>query len=156
MEFTKYDSKPKHLCILGKEGRVLVYRVRYDPSYVSQLSSSISRLYPVHANQTRRGEFEESHCAVWADYSLRSVPFVSLEFRKDNKRREAATKWIEANKDLLSALNNADRCIVPGKYSRVVFAEKRLGRKLGIGPLFRTWFGAAIHDKMSGRFASSL
>jgi hypothetical protein len=156
LEFTKYDSKPEHLCILGKDGRVLGYRVRYDPSFVSQLSSSTSRLPPIPAHLTRRGEFEERHYAVWADYALRSVPFVSLDFRNDNKRREAATQWIEANKDLLNAVNNAHRCIVPGEYSRVVSAGKRLGRELGIGPLFRSWFGAAIHDKMSGKFASSL
>jgi hypothetical protein len=29
-------------------------------------------------------------------------------------------------------------------------------KELGIGPLFRSWFGAAIHEKMSGRFASCL
>ncbi len=64
LEFTKYDSKPEHLCILGKAGRVLGYRVRYDPSFVSQLSSSTSHLPPVPAHLTRRGEFEERHYAV--------------------------------------------------------------------------------------------
>jgi hypothetical protein len=91
-EFTRYNSTPEHLCILGKDGKVLGYRIRYVPSFVGQLSSSTSRLPPVPSHQTEKGEFEERHYAVWADYGLRCVPFLSMEFRTDNKKKEAASR----------------------------------------------------------------
>jgi hypothetical protein len=155
-EFTRYIYTPEHLCILGSDEKVPGYRTRYDPRFVGQLSASTSRLPPVLPHQTERGEFEERHYAVWAVYAVRSVPSVSFEFRKDNKKKEAASGWIEANRDLLKAVNNAHRCIVPGEYSRVLAAEIRMAKGLRIGPLFRSSCGAAIHEKISGQFASCL
>ncbi len=81
---------------------------------------------------------------------------MSLEFRKDNKKKEAASWWIEASRDLLNAVRNAHRCIVPGEYGRVRATGKRIEKELGIGPLFSSWLGDAIHEKMSGQFASCL
>ncbi len=73
--FTKYNSMPKYLCILEKHGKVLGYKIRYNPSFVGQFASSTSRLLPVFLHLTKRGAFEERHYAVLADYALRSVPF---------------------------------------------------------------------------------
>jgi hypothetical protein len=36
-EFTKYNSTPGHLCIVKKDGKVLGYRRRYNPSFVGLL-----------------------------------------------------------------------------------------------------------------------
>ncbi len=58
--------------------------------------------------------------------------------------------------NLLKAVSNAQRCIVPGEYGRVLAAGKRMEKELGIGPLFRSWFRAANQEKMSGQFASCL
>jgi hypothetical protein len=112
---TKYNFMAKHLCLLGKEGKVLGYRIRCHPSYVSELASSTLHLHPVPPDQKNRGEFDERHYVVWANYPLRSVLLSSVEFRRDNHKEETASWCIESNRDLLKAVNNAHICIVPGE-----------------------------------------
>jgi hypothetical protein len=155
-KFTKYASTLKHLCILGSDGKVLGYMVRYNASFLSELAASSAQLPPIPLSKTSRGEFEEKHYVVWADYAVKLVPFISLEFKRDEKKNGAASEWMRRNERLIRAVNNARRCIVPGEYSRVVMAGERLEDDLGVKALFWSWFGAAIHQKMSGKYASCL
>lgn len=150
-------STPEHLCILSSNGEVLGYRMRYDARFLPALDKTTAALPPCPQVVSDRGEFEERHYAVWADYKTGSVPFLSLDYRADDERGNgAASEWVEGNAGLLRAVSNAHRCIVPQEYGRVVMAGNRISIKLGLKPLFKGWFGAAIHQNMTGKHASGL
>ncbi len=57
---------------------------------------------------------------------------------------------------MVKAVNYAHWCIVPGEYSWGVNAEESLEKDLGIKLLFKSCFGAAIHQKINGKYALRL
>jgi hypothetical protein len=61
-----------------------------------------------------------------------------MEFRRDIRKHEIASRWIKANRDLLRAVNNAHICIVLGEYGRVLAARKIRKKVLGLCPIFRS------------------
>jgi hypothetical protein len=71
---------------MENDGKVLGYRVMYNPCTLSDLATSFAQLPPLPVTVSEKGEFEESHYVVWADYAINSVPFVSLEFQRDEKK----------------------------------------------------------------------
>ncbi len=85
---------------------------------------------------------------------VNSVPFISLEFKRDERKFGAASGWIKRNEKRVKAVNHAHWCIVPGEHCRVLIAGERLEKDLGIKLLFTSWFEAAIHQKMNGKYAS--
>jgi hypothetical protein len=56
----------------------------------------------------------------------------------------------------VKAVNHAHQCIVLDKYSSVVIVGERLENDVWIKQLFKSWFGATIHQKMNGKYASCL
>ncbi len=85
--FTCYASTPEHLSITGNDSRVLGYRVRFDANILGEWATSSAQLPPLPMTSSKRGEFEERHYVVCTDYTNNSVPFVSLEYKRDDKKR---------------------------------------------------------------------
>jgi hypothetical protein len=107
LKHQKLDSVDNtHLLIESSNSKILGYRIRPDTRLVQRLEEYSAALPPVKKTVTDRGTFEERYYCLWAKYTPGGLPFISLDFWKDNKRGEGeATKWPEANSELVKQRN---------------------------------------------------
>ncbi|PUU81806.1 hypothetical protein B9Z19DRAFT_1062372 [Tuber borchii] len=137
-----FESYEHPLEIIDRQGVVLGYRFRLPPHLITALEESEAILPVIKATKQTRGSYLVRHYAHWADFS--DKVFESSDYQK---QKEAADRWLEANKPLFQHLSNFLRIYNPEMWVGMTKSSFNAsdGHLLGLA---RPWHGIAIGQGM--------
>jgi hypothetical protein len=134
-------SSPRPCLVLDPTGRIIAYKFRVPLYLIAALSESSEQLPLKNAKTHKRGHFDLSHFALWADYSPHV--FMSKEYCDQLPHSET---FLQANQKLLDNLSNHLRLLSPELYSLYSTVDKHLSPSQK--RLSGAWHGVAVNRQI--------
>ncbi|ELR04729.1 hypothetical protein VC83_00694 [Pseudogymnoascus destructans] len=141
VSYHSIPSTPQTHLVLDPHGRILAYKFRVPLNLIATLASSSEQLPPKSVQCQRRGHFECSHFALWADSSPDLM--MSSEYQKQLPHSEA---FLQANDKLYRWLGHQLRLLSPELYCLYSRVDRHLGpsqHRLG-----GAWHGTVVNRQI--------